>query len=97
MKTDSGAFARLAAAAAILLLALGRAGIAGADEAELTEFRTLLETSGFPENDETRRLMSDSILAPAYPAVESPFRINRQLSDGRLVQFELRKATGTGI
>ena len=61
------------------------------DEADLVYYRNLLEKSAFPENDETRRLLADAIRAPAYPAVETPFRINRQLSDGRLVQFELRK------
>ncbi len=63
----------------------------GADEANLVRFRNLLERSSFPENDETRRLLSDAITAQAYPAVETPFKINRQLSDGRLVQFEVRK------
>lgn len=67
-------------------------GALAADEAVLEPFRAILENSGFPENDETRRLMSDAVTAPAYPAVESRFRINRQLSDGRLVQFEIRKA-----
>ena len=65
---------------------------AGADEADLVRFRNLLERSSFPENDETRRLLSDTVTAPAYPAVETLFKINRQLSDGRLVQFEVRKA-----
>lgn len=63
-----------------------------ADEADLVRFRFLLERSAFPENDETRRLLSDAVIAPAYPAVETPFKMNRQLSDGRLVQFEVRKA-----
>jgi len=75
---------------ASVLMAFSAIGIS-ADEAELVYYRNLLENSAFPENDETRRLLSDAIMAPAYPAVETPFRINRQLSDGRLVQFEVRK------
>jgi hypothetical protein len=63
----------------------------GADEADMGRFRNLLERASFPENDETRRLLSDAIAAPAYPAVETPFKINRQLSDGRLIQFEIRR------
>jgi len=77
---------------AVLLLGIPSSGILlSAGEAELRPFRDLLEDSGFPENDETRRLLSDAVVAPAYPAVESPFRIHRQVSDGRLVQFEIRR------
>jgi hypothetical protein len=63
-----------------------------AEEARMAAYRDLLEHSGFPENDETRRLLSDAIIAPAYPAVETLFKINRQYSDDRFVQFEVRKA-----
>ncbi len=63
----------------------------GAEEAVLSHYRSLLEKAGFPENDESRRLLSDAITAPAYSAIESEFRIIRQISDGRLVQFEVRK------
>ena len=85
------------AATLLFLLSLmtfgpGLPGMAGADEAGMVAFRKLLEHSGFPENDETRRLLGEEVMAPAYPAVETPFKINRQLSDGRLVQFEVRKA-----
>lgn len=86
---------RTSAGILILVLFLGSAASVplAADEAGLGPYRTLLEQSGFPENDETRRLLSDAVMAPAYPAVETRFKINRQLSDGRLVQFEIRKAT----
>ncbi|MCK5735597.1 MAG: hypothetical protein KAH21_03920, partial [Spirochaetaceae bacterium] len=63
----------------------------GADEADLVYYRNLLERSAFPENDETRRLLSDAISATAFPAVETSFKFYRQLVDGRLVQFEIRK------
>jgi len=62
-----------------------------ADEADLVYYRNLLSNSAFPENDETRRLLSDAISSPAFPAVETQFKFNRQLSDGRMVQFEVRK------
>ena len=65
---------------------------AAGDEADLVRARSMLWESGFPENDETRRLMADAIEAPSYPAVETPYRINRQISDNRIVHFELRKA-----
>ena len=61
------------------------------DEAQLAPFRQMLRRAAFPENDESRRLLSDAISAPAYSAVEASFRIVRQRSDRRLVQFELRK------
>ena len=64
----------------------------GAEEAVLARYRHLLEDAGFPENDESRRLLSNAVAAPAYSAIETPFRIVRQLSDGRLVQFEARRA-----
>jgi hypothetical protein len=63
-----------------------------ADEAGIGYFRDMLEDAGFPENDETRRLVSDALMADSYSAVETEFKINRQMSDGRLVQFETRKA-----
>lgn len=70
--------------------ALAVAGL-WSDEAHLAPFRKMLEYSAFPENGESRRLLQDLIMAPAYPMAESPFRILRQRSDGRLVQFELRR------
>ncbi|MCG8452820.1 MAG: hypothetical protein MI717_06545 [Spirochaetales bacterium] len=63
-----------------------------AEEAALQPFRTLLEQSAFPENDEARRTLEAVIQAPAYPAVESTHQTIRQLVDDRLVQFEARKA-----
>ncbi len=78
-------------AAAVLIMTVSLGSRAAADEADLVYYRNLVEDSAFPENDETRRLLSEAIKAPAYPAVETPFKINRQLSDGRLVQFEVRK------
>ena len=84
---------RLPSAVKLLLTVIfifSAAGIS-ADEADLVYYRNLLEKSAFPENDETRRLLSDSITASAFPAVQTPFKINRQLSDGQLVQFEVRK------
>jgi len=77
--------------AVVLIMFFSLGPRAAADEADLVYYRDMVEDSAFPENDETRRLLSEAIMAPAYPAVETPFRINRQLSDGRLVQFEVRK------
>ena len=62
-----------------------------AEESGLQSFRLMLENSGFPENGETRRIFSEAINAPSYSAVSSSFAVIRQLSDGNLVQFELRK------
>ncbi len=88
-----GGFLRLhLLTAVVLIMTVFPGSRAAADEADLVYYRNLVEDSAFPENDETRRLLSDAIMAPAYPAVETPFKINRQLSDGRLVQFEVRKA-----
>lgn len=79
----------------VLFIALGlfmpTSALLGAEEAVLSQYRNLLEKAGFPENDESRRLLSDAIAAPAYSAIEAQFRIIRQISDGRLVQFEVRK------
>jgi hypothetical protein len=77
----------LFAISAALVFTFGAVG----DEADLVRARMMLSDSGFPENDETRRLMADAIEAPSYPAVETPYRINRQISDNRIVHFELRK------
>ncbi len=62
-----------------------------ANEGRLATVREMLDVSAFPENQESRHLFSDLIMAPAYPDTEPPFRIFRQRTDGRLVQFELRK------
>ncbi len=63
----------------------------GAGEMEMAPFRRMLDISGFPENDETRRLMSQALNAPNYAAVETTLEMHRQLSDSRLVEFEVRK------
>ncbi len=62
-----------------------------ADEGRLTTVREMLDVSAFPENQESRRLFSDLIHATAFPDTEPPFRMFRQRTDDRLVQFELRK------
>jgi len=74
--------------AAILLI--GGIGLE-AQEMELTQFRALLRRSSFPENDETRRLFMETIMAPNFSMVETEFEINRQRSDGRLVWVEIRR------
>ena len=66
----------------------------GAQETELTRFRALLRHASFPENDETRRLFMETIMAPSFSMVETEFEINRQRSDGRLVWYEVRRALG---
>jgi len=73
----------------IFLVLSGGIGL-GAQETELTRFRALLRRSSFPENDETRRLFMEAIMAPSFSTVE--FELNRQRSDGRLVWFEVRRA-----
>jgi len=65
-----------------------------AQEMELVRFRTLLRRSSFPENDETRRLFMEAIMAPDFSLVEKVLEINRQRSDGRRVWFEVRRALG---
>ena len=78
------------AAAALLFFLLVPAALYS-DEAQLAPFRKMLRTAGFPENDESRRELADVLNAPSPAAVEAPFRIIRQLSDRRPVQFELRR------
>lgn len=75
----------------VVLTLIGGIG-PGAQEMELTRFRTLLRHSSFPENDETRRLFMETIMAPTFSMVETEFEINKQRSDGRLVWFEVRRA-----
>ncbi|VDA99953.1 hypothetical protein S1OALGB6SA_1027 [Olavius algarvensis spirochete endosymbiont] len=65
-----------------------------AQETELAQFRTRLRHAAFPENDETRRLFMETIMAPSFSMVETEFEINKQRSDGRLVWFEVRRALG---
>lgn len=62
-----------------------------ADEVTLVPFRKMLTESGYLENGETRRQFYHLIVASTYPSEEQPFHLYRQRSDGRLVQFELRK------
>ena len=77
----------------LLLLTFSVSPLPG-DEARLAPFRGMLRTAGFPENDESRRELAEALRAPAPSVVADPFRIIRQLSDGRLVQFELRRGLG---
>jgi len=65
--------------------------ILSADETRMVSSRKLLENAAFPENDETRRLLFDTFAQLSHEDTETPFMLNRQVSDGRLVQFELRK------
>ena len=65
--------------------------VLSADQAELDYYRNLVVKSGFPENDETRRLFKDAVMASKYPAGETLFKTYTQLSDGRKVVFDVRK------
>ncbi|PIE04106.1 MAG: hypothetical protein CSA76_05930 [Spirochaetales bacterium] len=85
------AFPILLSGLAVILFILGPVLSVSAGEAELAPFRVMLEKSGFPENDETRRLNADNLKAPNYSAVETRLDIYRQMSDSRLVEFEVRK------
>jgi len=76
--------------ALVVILLISGIGLE-AQEMELTQFRTLLRDSSFPENDETRRLFMETIMAPNFSMIETEFEIHRQLSDGRLVWFEIRR------
>ena len=91
-KMTSSARRLVVSLAVCMVVAMVFGGALGADEASLRPYRAMLERSGFPENDETRQLLSEAVNAPALPAVETPFKINRQFSDGRRVQFEVRRA-----
>ena len=75
----------------ITLAAAMAAMNAWSEETDLAPFRQMLDQSHFPENGESRRFLQHLIMFPAYPDDEIPFRILRQRSDGRIVQFELRK------
>lgn len=75
----------------IVLIFIGGIG-PEAQEMGLIRLRTLLRRSSFPENDETRRLFMEAIMAPDFSMMETEFEINKQRSDGRLVWFEVRRA-----
>ncbi len=62
-----------------------------ADETNLALFRQMLARSNFPENGESRRFLQHLVMSPSYPSDETSFRVLRQRSDGRIVQFELRE------
>jgi len=66
--------------------------ILSADETRMVSSRKLLDNAAFPENDETRRLLFDTFALSSHEDTEAPFMLNKQVSDGRLVQFELRNA-----
>jgi len=81
-------FGRILIAVSLFICAIGL----GAQEIELSRFRNFLRRSSFPENDETRQMFMESIMAPSFTMVETKFAIKRQRSDGRLVWFEVRRA-----